>query len=113
MCPLGRRLVRGARCATIAAARDARPVTDMAVELSYDWHTARRPPRSSGKALLAADGDCLSPEEPLALDETLFRCCGRRCTRPTPTLASPTYQVRGRRFTGALHSLHLATLTPR
>ena len=72
---------RAARWATIAVGRDARPVSDVAVELGCDWHTANRAVLAWGEALLAADGEHVRAVGALGLDETRFGRHGRWRTR--------------------------------
>ena len=52
--------------------RDVRPVSDLAAELGFDWHTANRAALTWGEALLAADCDRVGAVEALGLDEILF-----------------------------------------
>ena len=63
---------RAGRWATLQVGRDARPVSDVAAELSCDWHTANRAVLARGQALLAADCDGVGTVEALGFDETLF-----------------------------------------
>ena len=52
--------------------RDARAVSDVAAELSRDWHTINKAVLAWQEALLAADIERVGLVEALGLDETLF-----------------------------------------
>lgn len=68
---------RAGRWATIQVGRFARPVSDLATELSCAWHTINQTVIAYGQALLEADTDRIGAVTALGLDETLFVRRGR------------------------------------